>query len=298
MRPDWQTSRYNDEKINLSNNVCYDKILLDQVNELIKTKDFNVRQYPDEYIIYKSISKYHNVDTKNISVGYGLGELIIRVLNLKKIKKLSIISPTWTMVEVFCKINNINHTTEFDLTANSLYIANPNGIDGTCLTKLEMIELISKFELVIVDEAYGEFATIEYSVLELASLYDNLIVLKTFSKSLGLAGLRLGYAISNTKIIYELQIHRPSCITNGILLSSIDELYEMIPEHVNRMNETKQYIESNFDCIKSHGNYVLLKSDLSSITDNFIIKLMPNGIKRMALTNLHLFKNAITNIRT
>lgn len=293
MRPDWKESRYNDKLINLSNNVCFDTVLLNEVDTMFKTVDINLRQYPDEVIVYNSIAKHHNIITENIAIGYGLGELIIRVLNLKQIKKISIISPTWTMVEVFCQINNIEHTTEFDLSANTLYIANPNGMTGKCLSKNEIIDLLCKFKLVIVDEAYGEFANIEYSVLDLASLYDNLIVLKTFSKTLGLAGLRLGYAVSNVKTIYELQVHRPSCVMNSMLLTSIDQLFDMIPSHINRMNETKQYIESNFDCIKSHGNYVLFKTEIPGIEDKFVVKQLPNGIIRMALTNLELFKNAI-----
>ena len=203
MRPTWQESRYDDQKINLSNNVCYDSMLLTQIDTILKSKNFNFRQYPDEYIVYNSISNYHNVYEKNIAIGYGLGELIIRVLKLKQIKKISIVSPTWAMVEVFSNIFGIEHSTKLDYSANALYIANPNGLTGKCLSKTEIIELLDKFELVIVDEAYGEFANKEYSVIDIASERDNLIVLKTLSKSLGLAGIRFGYAISNEKTIYE-----------------------------------------------------------------------------------------------
>lgn len=288
MRPDWKETRYNDKKINLSNNVCYDHILLNDVSKIIKNTEFNLRQYPDEVIVYKSISNYHKIPLENIAIGYGLGELINRILNLKQIKKLSIISPTWTMVEVFCKLQNIEHSTEYDLTANSIYIANPNGMTGQCLSRSEIIDIIKKFEIVIIDEAYGEFAEIEFSVLALAVKYENLIVLKTFSKTLGLAGLRLGYAISNEKIIYDLQLYRPSCVMNGVLISIIDQLYEMIPSHIKRMKKTKNYIETHYNCIKSHGNYVLIKDDVSVFENKFIIKTLPNGIHRMALTNLDL----------
>lgn len=298
MRPSWQESRYNDEKINLSNNVCYDIIVLDKINSLLKTKDFNFRQYPDEYIVYKSISNYHNVNTKNIAIGYGLGELITRVLKLKKIKKLSIVTPTWPMVEVYSNIYGIEHSSGVDFSANALYIANPNGVTGKCLSKHEIIELLDKFELVIVDEAYGEFSKKEFSVIDIAADRDNLIVLKTLSKSLGLAGLRFGYAISNEKIIYELQINRPSCIMNSMLMTISDELFEMIPSHITRMNETKEFIHDNFDCDESHGNFVLIINTPAIIQETFIVKEIPNFATRMSLTNLHIFKDAINNRNT
>jgi histidinol-phosphate aminotransferase len=295
MRPSWQESRYNDKKINLSNNICYDKILLDKIDNLVESKKFNFRQYPDEYIVYKSVSKYHNVDTKNISIGYGLGELIIRILKLKQIKKISIISPTWAMVEVFSNIFNIEHTLTLDYSVNTLYLANPNGVTGKCLSKTEIIELLDKFELVIVDEAYGEFTNEEFSVIDIASERDNLIVLKSFSKSLGLAGLRFGYAIGNENIVNQLQTTRPSCIINNMLITICDDLFKLIPEHVDRMMETKHYIETIYDCIPSHGNYVLLKNEIPGLEDSFMVKKLPNGIIRMALTNLDIFKHATIN---
>jgi histidinol-phosphate aminotransferase len=295
MRPSWQESRYNDKKINLSNNICYDKILLDKIDNLVESNKFNFRQYPDEYIVYKSVSKYHNVDTKNISIGYGLGELIIRILKLKQIKKISIISPTWAMVEVFSNIFNIEHTLTLDYSANTLYLANPNGVTGKCLLKNEIIQLLDRFDLVIIDEAYGEFTNEEFSVIDIASERDNLIVLKSFSKSLGLAGLRFGYAIGNENIVNQLQTTRPSCIMNNMLITICDDLFKLIPEHVDRMMETKHYIETNYDCIPSHGNYVLLKNEIPGLEDTFMVKKLPNGIIRMALTNLDIFKHASIN---
>ena len=56
--------------------------------------------------------------------------------------------------EVFSNIFGIEHSTKLDYSANALYIANPNGLTGKCLSKTEIIELLDKFELVIVDEAY------------------------------------------------------------------------------------------------------------------------------------------------
>lgn len=293
MRPDWTTSRYNCKKLNLANNVCYDTVLLNHIDQLLNSKKINFRQYPDEYIVYNTIAHYHLINAKNIAVGYGLGELITRILKLKLIKKIAIVSPTWPMVEVFCKIFGISCCDHIDYSANAIYLANPNGMDGSCLSQAEIINLLDKFELVIIDEAYGEFATIQYSVLDIAPVQSNLIVLKTFSKSLSLAGLRLGYAIANEDLIFELQLNRPSCVVSSVSLSIIEELFDLIPDHVSRMQATKHYIEQHYDCIASHGNYVLFKEMPDYFNNRIDVKEISTVAHRMALTNLEIFKNEI-----
>ena len=121
MRPDWTTSRYNCKKLNLANNVCYDTVLLNHIDQLLNSKKINFRQYPDEYIVYNTIAHYHLINAKNIAVGYGLGELITRILKLKLIKKIAIVSPTWPMVEVFCKILKENVALDLTLVMFACY---------------------------------------------------------------------------------------------------------------------------------------------------------------------------------
>lgn len=58
--------------------------------------------------------------------------------------------------------------------------------------------------MLLIDEAYGEFLTPEESMVSATSEFDNLIVLRTFSKGLGLAGIRLGFAVSSMKLAYYL----------------------------------------------------------------------------------------------
>jgi histidinol-phosphate/aromatic aminotransferase/cobyric acid decarboxylase-like protein len=292
MRPSWKIEKYNNTKINLANNVCYDTILLNQVSSLIKSTKIDLRQYPEEVHVYRAISAHHEISMDNIAIGFGIGELIVRVLNLKQNKKISIVSPTWPMVETYSEIFNIEYCTKFDETATTLYLANPNGMSGECLTRQQVLELLPKFDLVIVDEAYGEFATIQYSVIDIAAKVDNLIVLKTFSKSLSLAGIRLGYAIANTEIIKQLQLTRPSGVPCGIITPIITDLFNLIPSHVSRMNETRNFLESNFDCIPSNGNFVLMKEPPIGLSDHFLMRTLDNGICRMALADLTMIKNA------
>ena len=84
--------------------------------------------------------------------------------------------------------------------SNILYLDTPNNPTGFQFQKKDLERLIREFKgVVIIDEAYVEFS--DYSIVEMTKKVDNLIVLRTLSKSFGLAGLRIGYFVANEKII-------------------------------------------------------------------------------------------------
>ncbi len=86
----------------------------------------------------------------------------------------------------------------FDISRSTpklLFLTSPNNPDGSLLDPADLRRLLTLPLLVIVDEAYIEFAGLEHSVAAWVLEYDNLIVLRTFSKWAGIAGLRLGYGL-------------------------------------------------------------------------------------------------------
>ena len=91
-------------------------------------------------------------------------------------------------------------------------MANPNSPSGKILNNKIIIGILKKAKkkkkIVIVDEAYIDFSK-EKSISYLIKRYDNLIVLKTFSKCIGIAGLRIGYMIANPKINNAINAIRP-----------------------------------------------------------------------------------------
>jgi histidinol-phosphate/aromatic aminotransferase/cobyric acid decarboxylase-like protein len=234
-------------------------------------------------------------------IGYGIGELFTRMIQYGSLGSISIVEPTWAIVSVHLdildkKFSIIKYNNFFELSieklkkgsTDTLYIANPNGINGTVVTKKDIISLLPYYKYVICDEAYMDFSN--QSVIEYYQQYSNLIILKSFSKTVGVPGLRFGFAIcSDIEFIDRMQSTRPNYLIVGPVLELIPKLCKIIPDHISRMNITKKYIESKYDTLPSEGNYVLLRGcDMIDLNNVSVKEVSPN-IYRMALFNIELF---------
>lgn len=279
-RPDWKVSDPRLE-LDLSTNIHYDKIL----NEKIKQQlDFDgLHNYPNQYILYKSISDYYNIPLQNLTIGFGAGEIISRCIE-NFIDHLYIVSPTFEMVKVYCEIHQVPYTLitideVFDLPESAqVYIANPSGLNG------ESYDVSSlKFKTLILDEAYGDW------YIENSRLHENkdwLIIVKTLSKSLGLAGIRVGFCKAAADKTSLLQSKRNNFITSSYAVEIIPKVIDLTTAVILRMERAKKYIETTYDCKNTVTNYVLFKEP-NKLTDTFGYKLV-DGHYRMALTNYEI----------
>ena len=106
---------------------------------------------------------------------------------------------------------------QFTPNAKLLYLCSPNNPTANQLKPREIEALIEEFPgIVLVDEAYAEYA--DYSVVPLIKKYENLIVLRTFSKAFSLAGLRLGYAVANPNLAAALDKSPAPYLVNVVSL--------------------------------------------------------------------------------
>lgn len=271
-------------KLDSNENFVINKQLQQELIDIAK-KNSDVREYPlgkSEKLI-ESLSKYLQIPATMIGIGNGSDQILDLFLSNFASKKTKILTsnPTFGFFEERCKLYTIptikvpfskNMTLSLsDFTSKSkkadiLYLDSPNNPTGFQFKKEEITELIKKFEgIVIIDEAYGEFS--DYSVASLTKKFDNLIVVRTFSKSFGLAGLRLGYVIANKKFIdvfsRVLQYPYPLntlAIEAGILAlqktKQITETIETIKQE--RLRIIKKLRESGaFDVFDSKANFVL-----------------------------------------
>ncbi len=147
-------------------------------------------------------------------------------------------------------------------------VVNPNNPTGT-LAKVAQIEVLLKaapHAAVMVDETYFEFCGV--SVLGLLPKYDNLIVLRSFSKAMGIAGLRLGCAVSNPAFIQELyklripyDVNRMAAAAGRALLLHLEPWQAYVREV---MEEAKPMVEQFFSqsavpYVKGAANFMLVR---------------------------------------
>ncbi|MGL5742535.1 MAG: histidinol-phosphate transaminase [Legionella sp.] len=107
-----------------------------------------------------------------------------------------------------------------------IFLANPNNPTGTMINTNEMrrlVENIPETTLLVIDEAYYEYAAAElqYNSIEWLDQHQNIVITRTFSKIYGLAGVRLGYAVAHPSIIELLyRVQLPFCVNQVALAAS------------------------------------------------------------------------------
>lgn len=302
MRPDWTQSKLAPCRFNLSNNICVDPWVPKQL-PLVDCG--HLTTYPDEFPIYQAIGRYHGVDLDRIAIGFGLGELIQRIYLHLSLNVVTVVVPTWPMSHVFLDIENIpqrhieHHNfdqLDFDQLlvppTNTIYISNPNGINSYVFSKEQIHKLLEVYQCVILDESYMEFSQHNHSMIDQIDQYQNLIVLKTLSKSLSMPGLRLGYALANPVVIKTLQLCRPSCVAHGATVQLAAVAFRLIPGHVNRMLDTRCYLENKYNTIPSNGNYVLFNGS-APVQADILTKTVYHNITRMSLFSRDLLPEII-----
>lgn len=179
-------------------------------------------RYPDplQREVKEKIAKLKNCAADQIFLGNGSDEpidLLFRAFCEPGQDNIVTIDPTYGMYQVAADINNIEVRRvklnddysfsadallkETDANTKLIFVCSPNNPTGNLLDKNEMTKLIQGFSgLVVVDEAYIDFAPGASLLAELAQ-YPNLVILQTFSKAWGMAGIRLGMAFANAEII-------------------------------------------------------------------------------------------------
>jgi histidinol-phosphate aminotransferase len=179
-------------------------------------------RYPDpmQWAVKEKIAELKNIAPEKIFLGNGSDEpidIIFRAFCEPGVDNVVSIDPTYGMYQVAADINNVevrkvklNEDFSFkaqklldatNLYTKAIFICSPNNPTGNLLDKTEIIKLLTEFDgIVVVDEAYIDFSP-ENSFLSLLDSCPNLIILQTFSKAWGMAGIRLGMAFAQTEII-------------------------------------------------------------------------------------------------
>ncbi|SVB05297.1 uncharacterized protein METZ01_LOCUS158151 [marine metagenome] len=185
-----------------------------------------------------------NISTDNIEIGSGTIDILERLLSLFKYKTVTSIGPYWTGIKWSCFKNDL----KFDEHDGDIaYISYPNSRDGL-LREINFDD----YEFVIIDEAYGDYCNESYLKQEL----KNVIVTKTFSKSLSMPGIRFAYCVGELDVINKLKKISHKYSINSAVQSILPDAFDLIHPHVTRMLETKKVLEKEYDCLPSYANFV------------------------------------------
>ncbi len=250
-------------------------------------------RYPDGngYYLKQALADFNEVDVKQITLGNGSNDLLDILARsfagtddaIVYSQYAFIIYPMLAKMQGATGIEVPAHRFGHDLKAMSqavqdnpntkmVFIANPNNPTGTQLEHKALREFVASVPravLVVLDEAYIEYSP-ESNNRTLLDEFDNVVIVRTFSKAYGLAGLRIGYALSSVAVAELLnRIRQPFNVSRIGLAAAAAALADQdFIEKTRQMNdEQMRWLEKQFDAlglgfIKSHANFIMVEVEV------------------------------------
>ena len=263
----------------------------------------NLNRYPDPYQLElkSAISKFKGIEEDKIFLGNGSDEIIdlcLRVFCNPGIDKILTFTPTYGMYEVSASINDIevvkiplNDNFQIDPGKAApmfsdhklklIFICSPNNPTANTMNYQDVESVLKNFSgIVVIDEAYVDFSE-KPSFIRLINKYQNLIIMQTFSKAFGLAGVRVGMAFSNPVIIQYFNKLKPpyniSTINQKAALARLSktELYKNQILRIKKERERLSSLLPKMNIVEkvypSEANFLLVKVKNANYIYNTLI---------------------------
>ncbi len=254
--------------------------------------DSQLNRYPDptNTSLRMAIGKFLGISEKNIFVGNGSDEAIDLLIRLfvEPDEEIVILEPTYGMYRVAgetsgVKVRSFLMEADFRIDFSKLinqtsrktkiiFCCSPNNPTGTLIPAEDVEELCKRFKgVVVVDEAYIEFAS-KPSLAAKVSKLKNLVILRTFSKAWGLAGIRVGYAVANERVIdYLNKIKAPynlNRISSKLAARALGQSAKMLKWRKIILQERKRLAgvlaKLGFKVFPSEANFLLVRHSEAS----------------------------------
>jgi len=258
---------------------------LDAIRKSLK----EINRYPDSngFYLKKKLAKAMNLEPANFVLGNGSDELIDIIIKTFVEPDENIVTADVTFLEyeiiasvMGCRVKKAPlKYFKYDLDAikkcidsktKVIFISNPNNPTGTYATKYEMEDFIKELPqdiILVIDEAYDTFIDVDDFPLTLKYAKNrNVIILKTFSKAYGLAGLRMGYAIARPEIAaYMEKARQPfnvNLLAQAAAIAALDDKKFLVKTR-KVVLEGKNYIYDNLNklgvsYVPSVANFILI----------------------------------------
>ena len=330
----------NDKLLWLDKNENINENLLKFIKKKTTLTKEIISAYPNLSTTYIKLANFYNVNKYSLLLSHGSDGGIQNVFQalIKKNNLVILSSPTFAMYDVYskafdAKITYIkyihNQKGKISLDLNSLFkvlkkkpkllcLPNPDSPTGSIInekTLNQIIKLCNKIGCyILIDEAYHLYY--EKSQIKKINQYKNLIIVKSFSKAFGLAGLRAGCLISNIETIKYLKSFKPMYEINHFCAEVLNTILtkkgiEIVKRSINETKKGKNFFiqfikKKKLKFLDSHGNFIHVNfgdhrkeiiNELKKICyfrENDVL-LPIEGYSRFTLTNIKNFKK-ITNI--
>ncbi len=262
-----------------------------------KLKEVAFNRYPDPTAraLCRQFAQNYHVDERLVTAGNGSDEIIGLLYSCLLDYQDKVMTLEWdfSMYHFYCHLYGCQHimvNKRSDLTVDvdavivacqkekpqMLIFSNPCNPTSLGMSRENVVKLIENVDaLVVVDEAYMEFY--DQSVLDLVDRYDNLIVLKTCSKALAMAALRVGFAVSNEKITYLLKTGKAPYNVNSLSQAAGEVVLaqrDLIAEAIEEIKASRRMLDQGLRALAAECPQI--KRILSSDT-NFIFMEVANS---------------------
>jgi histidinol-phosphate aminotransferase len=282
------------EKTDRDEFICLDKneppfSAFDILGDLITDSDISsLRIYPDPYELYIKLSHFVNINIDQLLITQGSEqaiEFVFRIF-LEESDEVVYLNPSFAMFDVFAYAQkaNVKYVTfenDISLSVEAItnaitsktklfVLANPNNPTGTAFKIKELTKIAEHTKITsttfLLDEAYFHFYDIDS--ISLIKKYQHIIITRTFSKALGIAGARVGYAISSRNNIELLRKLKPideiNQLSNIIAKKVINNAHMILDRNIMQVAKWKNIFNTtpfkNVAYIRTEGNFILLKS--------------------------------------
>lgn len=279
--PGEQPKEKNIIKLNTNENPYPPSPKVTEVMKAFEADKMKLYPDPDSEVLVNALAKRYNVKKSQVFVGVGSDDVLSMAFMtfFNSDKPLLFPDITYSFYDVWAEVYRIPYkciplkkgfkinAADYMCENGGIIFPNPNAPTGV-LESLEMIEEIVKSNLqsvVIIDEAYIDFGG--KSCLPLVEKYENLLVVQTFSKSRSMAGMRIGFAIGNEKLIkyindvkFSVNSYTMNPVTQICGAKSVeDEEYfcKMVDTIIETREKTKQRLsELDFTFTDSMSNFI------------------------------------------
>ena len=251
----------------------------EEIFEELRKTPFNRYPHITSMPLREAIAEFYGLDSKNIAVGNGGDELLSYLIRIFEGDYIVTTPPTFGMYYFYAKLNEIpvvevpldkKFTINGDMIAEKakkasiIFIASPNNPTGNTQPREEILKVLDSGVPVVLDEAYAEFSG--KSRIDLLAEYENLIILRTFSKAFSLAGVRAGYFLASEEIVDALYRIKSPFSLNSLTMATAKVMlrhYDLVKERVNYIIKEREriYRELKDYAYPSEANFLLMHLD-------------------------------------